>query len=115
MHFAGWKMGLKTGMYYLRSRPAVDAVKFSVDLEALIKSAKGAKMDVLKAMNQASVIVKDGGKKVVKVKKNAGKRTAKEAGFSENSNPNNDKKKEVKECPLRPPGTEDEECLMCGS
>lgn len=32
MHFAGWKMGLKTGMYYLRSRPAVDAVKFSVDL-----------------------------------------------------------------------------------
>ena len=51
MHFTGWKMGLKTGMYYLRSRPAVDAVKFSVDLEALIKVSKGAKMDVLKAMN----------------------------------------------------------------
>lgn len=27
MHFYAWKKGLKTGMYYLRSRPAVDAIK----------------------------------------------------------------------------------------
>lgn len=27
MHFYGWKKGLKTGMYYLRTRPAVDAIK----------------------------------------------------------------------------------------
>uniref|UniRef100_A0AC34GGN9 Ribonucleotide reductase large subunit domain-containing protein n=1 Tax=Panagrolaimus sp. ES5 TaxID=591445 RepID=A0AC34GGN9_9BILA len=31
MHFYAWKRGLKTGMYYLRSRPAVDAVQFTVD------------------------------------------------------------------------------------
>ncbi|RUS14620.1 putative ribonucleotide reductase large subunit RNR1 [Endogone sp. FLAS-F59071] len=31
MHFYAWKKGLKTGMYYLRSRPAVDAIKFTVD------------------------------------------------------------------------------------
>ena len=31
MHFYGWKKGLKTGMYYLRSRAAVNAVKFTVD------------------------------------------------------------------------------------
>ncbi len=31
MHFYAWKKGLKTGMYYLRSKPAVDAVKFTVD------------------------------------------------------------------------------------
>jgi len=31
MHFYGWKRGLKTGMYYLRTRPAVDAIKFTVD------------------------------------------------------------------------------------
>jgi ribonucleoside-diphosphate reductase alpha chain len=30
MHFYGWKAGLKTGMYYLRTRPAVDATKFTV-------------------------------------------------------------------------------------
>ncbi|RUS21606.1 ribonucleoside-diphosphate reductase large chain [Endogone sp. FLAS-F59071] len=35
MHFYGWKKGLKTGMYYLRSRPAVDAIKFTVDQLAL--------------------------------------------------------------------------------
>lgn len=27
MHFYSWQKGLKTGMYYLRSRPAVDAIK----------------------------------------------------------------------------------------
>ena len=36
MHFYGWKRGLKTGMYYLRSKPAVDAVKFTID-PSLIK------------------------------------------------------------------------------
>lgn len=30
LHFAAWKLGLKTGMYYLRTRPAVDAIKFTV-------------------------------------------------------------------------------------
>lgn len=30
MHFYGWKRGLKTGMYYLRSRAASDAVKFTL-------------------------------------------------------------------------------------
>ena len=31
LHFYAWKKGLKTGMYYLRSRAAADAVKFTVD------------------------------------------------------------------------------------
>lgn len=30
MHFYGWQKGLKTGMYYLRSRPAVDPIKFTL-------------------------------------------------------------------------------------
>ncbi|KAJ2079780.1 ribonucleotide-diphosphate reductase subunit rnr1 [Coemansia sp. RSA 988] len=33
MHFYGWKKGLKTGMYYLRTKPATDAIKFTVDVE----------------------------------------------------------------------------------
>lgn len=32
-HFYAWEKGLKTGMYYLRSRPAVDPIKFTVDTE----------------------------------------------------------------------------------
>jgi ribonucleoside-diphosphate reductase alpha chain len=31
MHFYGWKAGLKTGMYYLRTKAATDAIKFTVD------------------------------------------------------------------------------------
>ena len=32
-HFYGWKYGLKTGMYYLRTRPAVDPIKFGLDAD----------------------------------------------------------------------------------
>ena len=31
MHFHAWKSGLKTGMYYLRTKAAADAIKFTVD------------------------------------------------------------------------------------
>ena len=30
-HFYGWKNGLKTGMYYLRSKPSTGATKFTID------------------------------------------------------------------------------------
>merc|ERR1711968_373540 len=32
MHFHGWQLGLKTGQYYLRTKAAVDAIKFTVDV-----------------------------------------------------------------------------------
>jgi ribonucleoside-diphosphate reductase alpha chain len=35
MHFYGWERGLKTGMYYLRTKAATDAIKFTVDKAAL--------------------------------------------------------------------------------
>jgi ribonucleoside-diphosphate reductase alpha chain len=35
MHFYAWKKGLKTGMYYLRSKAAADAIKFTVEKEAV--------------------------------------------------------------------------------
>lgn len=39
MHFYGWKKGLKTGMYYLRTRPAAQAVQFTID-QSVLKAAK---------------------------------------------------------------------------
>merc|ERR1712193_182760 len=33
MHFHGWQLGLKTGMYYLRTKAATDAIKFTVDVD----------------------------------------------------------------------------------
>lgn len=42
MHFHGWKRGLKTGMYYLRTRPKADAIQFTVDQQQLAQTrAKG--------------------------------------------------------------------------
>jgi ribonucleoside-diphosphate reductase alpha chain len=35
MHFYAWKKGLKTGMYYLRTKPKADAIQFTVDQEML--------------------------------------------------------------------------------
>jgi ribonucleoside-diphosphate reductase alpha chain len=35
MHFYSWKAGLKTGMYYLRTKAATDAIKFTVDKSKL--------------------------------------------------------------------------------
>jgi len=35
MHFYGWKLGLKTGMYYLRTKAATEAIKFTVDVESV--------------------------------------------------------------------------------
>lgn len=37
MHFYAWKSGLKTGMYYLRTKSAVDAIKFTLSKEELKK------------------------------------------------------------------------------
>ncbi len=37
MHFYAWKKGLKTGMYYLRTKAATDAIKFTVTKEAKVE------------------------------------------------------------------------------
>lgn len=46
MHFHGWQIGLKTGMYYLRTKAAADAIKFTVDV-AKVKKASGGAADAL--------------------------------------------------------------------
>ena len=45
MHFYGWKKGLKTGSYYLRTRPAASAIQFTVSNEE-IAAAKATKKAV---------------------------------------------------------------------
>lgn len=38
IHFHAWKMGLKTGMYYLRTKPAANAIQFTVDKQRLTQN-----------------------------------------------------------------------------
>ena len=42
MHFYAWKKGLKTGMYYLRTKSAADAIKFTVDSKYTMKKPTAA-------------------------------------------------------------------------
>ena len=52
MHFYGWKNGLKTGQYYLRSKPSRDAIKFTVDIEQLLTATDhGDSEEILKCLN----------------------------------------------------------------
>merc|ERR1712139_171975 len=39
MHFHGWQLGLKTGMYYLRTKAATDAIKFTVDVDKVRRAS----------------------------------------------------------------------------
>ena len=95
-------------MYYLRSRPAADPIKFTVDVETLLKNAgeiinkeEGSVMTQSKRGNQSHSSQdgeeKDKVKKMIKPN-------------DENGN------SEVKVCPMRRPGAaDDEQCFACGS
>ncbi len=53
MHFYAWQKGLKTGMYYLRTKAATDAIKFTVDKKSLNKPM--ATKEEVMAQNQADM------------------------------------------------------------
>jgi ribonucleoside-diphosphate reductase alpha chain len=46
MHFYGWQKGLKTGMYYLRSKAAVDPIKFTLKDEHQRIQAKTSVIEI---------------------------------------------------------------------
>jgi ribonucleoside-diphosphate reductase alpha chain len=48
MHFYAWKKGLKTGLYYLRTRAPVMAQKFTIDPELQREAAKSEQMRLIR-------------------------------------------------------------------
>ncbi|GAB4401498.1 MAG: ribonucleoside-diphosphate reductase subunit alpha [Microscillaceae bacterium] len=59
MHFYAWKKGLKTGMYYLRTKPATDAIKFTVEkqmdkIDAEVR-AEAVKKPLVASANQGQI------------------------------------------------------------
>ena len=90
MHFYAWKSGLKTGMYYLRTKSAVDAIKFTLDKkkeEKVPEAVAAAATTKVKATQPAE--------KPVAV---------------EPLTPT-----ELKEMLAKSKENEDDDCLMCGS
>lgn len=101
MHFYAWKSGLKTGQYYLRSKGAADSIKFTVNVEALVKATDGGNEKILSYLSNQNTNNK--AKKRVKVKRS--KDTSKE---------NDEPKTKTMACPMRKPG-DTGECFSCGS
>ncbi len=57
MHFYAWKKGLKTGIYYLRTKAAADAIKFTIDKAALQENAAAALPHTNLLSTQAEVAI----------------------------------------------------------
>lgn len=55
-HFYAWKKGLKTGMYYLRTKAAADAIKFTVDQAALAVPVLGNEDQLLVERGQTHIL-----------------------------------------------------------
>jgi ribonucleoside-diphosphate reductase alpha chain len=51
MHFYSWKKGLKTGMYYLRTKAAADAIKFTVEAQETTKEILGNEDELISERN----------------------------------------------------------------
>ncbi len=55
MHFYGWGKGLKTGMYYLRSKAAVDPIKFTLSEKHQNKSVRREKKETVEVIHEEQV------------------------------------------------------------
>ncbi len=92
MHFYAWKSGLKTGMYYLRTKSAVDAIKFTLEKK---KEEKVHQTEPVAATASATKVAPKAAEKPVAV---------------EPLSP-----VELKEMLAKSKENEDDDCLMCGS
>jgi ribonucleoside-diphosphate reductase alpha chain len=95
MHFYAWKSGLKTGMYYLRTKSAVDAIKFTLNVAKT------------KVSEPATAAVTATAATVTAVSPNPAQP---QATAVEPLTP-----KELKQMLEQSKSNEDDDCLMCGS
>ena len=105
MHFYAWKSGLKTGMYYLRTKSAVDAIKFTLDTKSESETKKDAKPE-------PAVEVKP---EVVASKKKAAVKTAQKFAETKDVVVEPMSAEEMKQLIAQSKDGQGDDCLMCGS
>lgn len=118
MHFYAWKNGLKTGQYYFRTRPAADAIKFTVDAESLVLSGDSKAMQEQMKINNSNN-PENIGKKKIRVKRRSTRN--RKDGKGDEKESKEDKKMQAPDvpqdvpmvCPLRAPDNEDGPCFSC--
>jgi len=104
MHFYAWKSGLKTGMYYLRTKSAVDAIKFTLEKKEKAEVEETVEVEALETI-EATEEVKITRTEKAKTKKSKEKPVAIEPLTPE----------ELKQIISQSKENEDDDCLMCGS
>jgi len=96
MHFYAWKSGLKTGMYYLRTKSAVDAIKFTLEKEVKKEPVK----EVSQAPARAAEKLQDKPQPVIS------RQSEEEGALSP---------EELRAIIAQSKESEGDDCLMCGS
>jgi ribonucleoside-diphosphate reductase alpha chain len=72
MHFYAWQSGLKTGMYYLRTKAAVDAIKFTLNNDKKAEPIEVQSKPVPVPVAAAVEMTADEYKAMIELAKNAG-------------------------------------------
>ena len=106
MHFYAWKSGLKTGMYYLRTKSAVDAIKFTLDNKKKEAPQEEAVVVVEEAVVETAVLEKQ----QEKAANTAAKFSQESAVDVTPMSP-----EEMKALVQQAKEAEGDDCLMCGS
>jgi ribonucleoside-diphosphate reductase alpha chain len=79
MHFYAWKSGLKTGMYYLRTKSAVDAIKFTLNndkaaapIEVKEPQVEVKKVEAIAVLEEPAEMTAEEYRAMIEMAKNAG-------------------------------------------
>ena len=78
MHFYAWKSGLKTGMYYLRTKSAVDAIKFTLNNDKKAEPIEvqeqpvDQKLEAIAVLEEPAEMTAEEYKAMIELAKNAG-------------------------------------------
>ena len=104
MHFYGWKSGLKTGMYYLRTKSAVDAIKFTLEKKEKAEVEETVEVDAIETVEAAEEV------KITRTEKTKAKKSKEKPVAVEPLTP-----EELKQIISQSKENEDDDCLMCGS
>ncbi|SUZ63484.1 uncharacterized protein METZ01_LOCUS16338 [marine metagenome] len=110
MHFYAWKSGLKTGMYYLRTKSAVDAIKFTLekkDKAEVEETAEAETVEIEKKVEAAAAAAE------VKITRTEKAKTIKSKAKPVAVKPLTPE--ELKQIISQSKENEDDDCLMCGS
>ncbi len=72
MHFYAWQSGLKTGMYYLRTKSAVDAIKFTLNNDKKAEPVEAAVGVEVQVANETGEMTAEDYRAMIELAKNAG-------------------------------------------